>query len=301
VTDSIARSRIETIPEHIRVVEPDDVRSLRMLWDSRFSPREIERVAERDPPLSLWNTRSGEYLIGGPWRHRREISTILELGATAGAIDLVQAYVNLSAQVGMRMVIVSEQAERRKREFYESTSFELTEEIIIYELVRVRAGAPRLNGLTFRSFDSSNRAMFDELLALDHMSFPWLWWNGEDEFHEYHSAPGVEIDIAYDSTGRMVAYTGTTRFRTWGHLDRVAVAPDLQGRGLGRAALDFAVMSLARSGARRVGLSTQARNIRSRSLYETYGFRRSASHDYRLYGRRLDDIRIGDAQPDGED
>jgi ribosomal protein S18 acetylase RimI-like enzyme len=244
-----------------------------------------------DPPLSVWNSRSGEYLVGGPWRHRREISTIVELGATAGAIDLVNAFVALSAQVGMRKAIVSEQSERRRREFYESVGFELTEEIIIYELVRVRAAAPRLNGLSFRAFDPNDRATFDDLLALDHMSFPWLWWNGEEEFKEYLGAPGVEIDIARDDSGRMVAYTGTTRFRTWGHLDRVAVAPDLQGRGLGRAALDFAVMSLARDGARRVGLSTQARNTRSRALYESYGFRRSPSHDYRLYGRDLDDIR----------
>lgn len=289
MTDSMTYASIRSVPEHIRVIGPEDVRSLRLLWDSRFAPREIERVVERDPPLSLWNTRSGEYLVGGPWRHRREISTILELGATAGALDLVHAFAHLSAHVGMRKVIVSEQAERRKREFYESTGFEIAEEIIIYELVRVRAAAPRLGGLTFRSFDPGDRAAFDDLLALDHMSFPWLWWNGEEEFREYLSAPGVEIDIARDAAGRMVAYTGTTRFRTWGHLDRVAVAPDLQGRGLGRAALDFAVMSLARDGARRIGLSTQARNTRSRSLYETYGFRRSASHDYRLYGRNLDD------------
>jgi ribosomal protein S18 acetylase RimI-like enzyme len=62
----------------------------------------------------------------------------------------------------------------------------------------------------------------------------------------------------------------------------------LQGRGLGKAALDWAVMSLARSGAKRVGLSTQARNMRSRQLYESYGFRRSPSHDYKIYARRTD-------------
>ncbi|MEX2314954.1 MAG: GNAT family N-acetyltransferase [Thermomicrobiales bacterium] len=92
----------------------------------------------------------------------------------------------------------------------------------------------------------------------------------------------------------MVAYTGTTRFRTWGLLDRIAVAPDLPGRGLGKVALDWAVMTLARSGARRVGLSTQARNTRSQQLYESYGFRRAASHDYRIYARRTDGGAIDD-------
>lgn len=290
MTDSLARAAVATIPDHIQILEPGDVRSIRLLWDSRFTMREMERVLEREPALSVWNTRSGEYVIGGPWRHRREITTILELGATGGAIDLVQAFTSASARVGKRMVIVSEQAERRKREFYESTGFVLTEEIIIYELVRVRSAAPRLGGLTFRSLDPGDSEILDELLALDRHSFPWLWWNCAEEFREYMSAPGVEIDVARDDAGRMIAYTGTTRYRTWGHLDRVAVAPDLQGRGLGRAALDFAVMSLARDGARRIGLSTQARNMRSRSLYENYGFRRATSHDYRLYGRKLNDF-----------
>jgi ribosomal protein S18 acetylase RimI-like enzyme len=288
VTDTFERTTIAATPDHLRVLLPENVRSLRLLWDSRFTPRELERLLEADPPLSVWNTRSGEYLIGGPWRHRREIATILELGGTGGAIDLVNAFSMHARQVGMRMAIASEQAERRKREFYEMSGFELAEEIVIYELVRVRPAAPRLNGLTFQRLDIRDEQRFNDLLALDHQSFPWLWWNSEDEFREYASAPGVEIDIGRDPDGRIVAYTGTTRYRTWGHLDRIAVAPDIQGRGIGRAALDFAVMSLARDGARRVGLSTQARNTRSRQLYESYGFRRSPSHDYRLYGRRLD-------------
>ncbi len=120
---------------------------------------------------------------------------------------------------------------------------------------------------------------------LDHQAFPWLWWNCRDEFLQYAGSPGVAIELGRDESGRAVAYIGTTRYRTWGHLDRIAVAPDIQGRGLGRAALDYAVMTLARSGARRVGLSTQARNHRSRRLYDTYGFRRSPGNDYRLYGR----------------
>ena len=57
--------------------------------------------------------------------------------------------------------------------------------------------------------------------------------------------------------------------------------------GLGRAALDYAVMAMANAGARRIGLSTQGNNASSRALYERYGFRRATSHDYRIYGRRL--------------
>jgi len=41
--------------------------------------------------------------------------------------------------------------------------------------------------------------------------------------------------------------------------------------------------------ARRVGLSTQADNLRSQQLYERYGFRRAGGNDYTIYGSWLDD------------
>ena len=272
----------------ISVLTPDDVRALRMPWDGRYSEREIRELVAVGPRISVFNRRTGEFLVGGPWRHRSEIATILELAATAGAIDLIHAFTEACANEGIQLVVASEQAERRKREFYVGASLDPIEEIIVYELAKVRPAPPRLNGLRFEPFDPDIEEQFDGLLELDHQSFPWLWWNSADEFLEYASAPGVKIDVGRDESGRVVAYTGTTRFRTWGHLDRIAVAPDLQGRGLGKAALDWAVMTLARSGAKRVGLSTQARNMRSRQLYDSYGFRRSPSHDYRIYARRTD-------------
>lgn len=272
----------------IRVLTPNDVRTLRMPWDGRYSEREIKDIVTVGPRVSVFNRRTGEFLVGGPWRHRTEIATILELAATAGAIDLIHAFTQACALEGIQLVVASEQAERRKREFYAGALLDPIEDIVVYELAKVRAAPPRLNRLRFEAFDPDIGEQFDGLLALDHQSFPWLWWNSADEFLEYASAPGVKIDVGRDDLNRVVAYTGTTRFRTWGHLDRIAVAPDLQGRGLGKAALDWAVMTLARSGAKRVGLSTQARNTRSRQLYESYGFRRSPSHDYRIYARRTD-------------
>ncbi len=272
----------------IRILTPDDVRTLRMPWDGRYNEREIREIVTVGPRISVFNRRTGEFLIGGPWRHRVEIATILELAATAGAIDLIHAFTEACAQEGIDLVVASEQAERRKREFYSGALLDPVEDIVVYEMAKVRQAPPRLNGLRFESFDPDNIEQFEGLLQLDHASFPWLWWNSGDEFLEYASAPGVQIDVGRDESGRVIAYTGTTRFRTWGHLDRIAVAPDLQGRGLGKAALDWAVMTLARSGAKRVGLSTQARNTRSRQLYDSYGFRRSPSHDYRIYARRTD-------------
>lgn len=278
----------------VRLLTPDDVRLLRMPWDGRYNEREIREIVAAGPRISVFNRRTGEFLVGGQWRHRGEIATILELAATAGAIDLLHAFVEACRREEIKLVVASEQAERRKREFYSGARLDPIEDIIVYEMSRIRPAPPRVGGLRFEPFDPDDHQQFDQLLELDHASFPWMWWNSADEFLEYAGAPGVQIDVGRDESGRIVAYTGTTRFRTWGHLDRIAVAPDIQGRGLGKAALDWAVMALARTGAKRVGLSTQARNTRSRQLYESYGFKRSASHDYRIYARRTDGGSVDD-------
>ncbi|MEX2314955.1 MAG: hypothetical protein WD628_04495 [Thermomicrobiales bacterium] len=182
----------------VRLLTPEDVRSLRMPWDGRFSQREIYEIALAGPPISIFNRRTGEFLIGGAWRHRREIATILELAATAGAIDLIQAFNDACAAEGIRLIVASEQSERRKREFYAGAGLDPIEDIVVYEMAKIRPAPPRLNGLRFERFDPHNDQQFEGLLALDHQSFPWLWWNSADEFLEYTSAPGVQIDVGRD-------------------------------------------------------------------------------------------------------
>lgn len=265
----------------------DDSHRLRLGWSSRFHLRDLEEHLHAHPGLTLWVPTSGEYVIGGPWRHRTEIVGVIELAAGASAVPLLDALVDVAAEQGKRMVLMSEHIETRHRAFYDSADFELLEEILVYELSPVRRAAVDPGDLRFERVRPEDRSLRDELLVLDHAAFPWLWWNSEGEFENYLNATGVEIYLGRDASGEAVSYVGVTRFRggNWGHLDRIAVAPDRQGEGLGLRSLDFAVAVLAGQGARRIGLSTQARNGVSRRLYERYGFRRTMGHDYRLWGR----------------
>jgi ribosomal protein S18 acetylase RimI-like enzyme len=48
--------------------------------------------------------------------------------------------------------------------------------------------------------------------------------------------------------------------------------------------LTFAIESLRRQGARRIGLSTQGTNRRSQRLYQRFGFIRTPDLDYQLFG-----------------
>lgn len=285
MTEVIDDIRRRELGGDIRLLAPEDVGRLRQSWDARHTLSELRAIAANPATLSLWNTRTGEYIVGGPWRHRGEIQEIVDIAAVGGAVELVHAFADAAEDRGIDLVLVPERAERRKEQFYGSVGFKPIEEIIIYELHHLRP--PRHRPLTpvFNRVDLGRPGSYDALLQLDHHAFPWLWRNSEAEFANYASAAGVEIEIAFDNRGRPLAYVGYTKLRTWGHLDRIAVSPSAQGLGLGRTALEYAVARMVAAGARRVGLSTQANNHVSRALYESFGFHRNTSHDYRLYGR----------------
>jgi GNAT superfamily N-acetyltransferase len=117
---------------------------------------------------------------------------------------------------------------------------------------------------------------------LDNIAFPWFWWNSPEEFDAYLDYPGVEI-WAGIREHEVVAYVGTTHYRSWAHLDRIATRPDLQGTGIGRAALTFAVKTMVGGGSRRIALSTQGNNSRSRALYQRSGFVRTPADDYSVF------------------
>jgi ribosomal protein S18 acetylase RimI-like enzyme len=273
----------------IQPLSVDDAHRLRLGWTSRFERPDIRNLLAQHPNLSQWNPETGEYLIAGNWRHRDDVAAVLELSAQRGASDLLRAFAEASAQAGKRVALMSEHQESRNPGLYARAGFDLIEHIMIYELPKARRFDEESFTLNFQLMTVDVEAQLEELLELDHEAFPWLWWNSPNEFTNYGRARGVLIYGARDESGRLVSYIGVTRFRAWGHLDRIAVRPELQGQGIGLQSLEWAIHILAASGARRIGLSTQARNERSRLLYERYGFRRSPQQDYYLYGRWLTD------------
>jgi ribosomal protein S18 acetylase RimI-like enzyme len=200
---------------------------------------------------------------------------------------LLRAICAAAGEAGKRLIIASEHHESRQSRFYLEAGYELVEEIVIYELMNGSSSGRERWSLRFEEVNLGDPKEFQALLELDHQSFPWLWWNSREEFLNYAESFGVNIYLGRDRVGRPVSYIGVTRFRNWGHLDRIAVDPSLQGQGYGLESLDWAVQSLTRSGARRIGLSTQARNLRSRKLYERYGFQRVPAQDYALFGQWL--------------
>lgn len=285
----MARAReSKPILETIVPLREADISRLKVGWFGGPSQRQILEHLRQYPTLCLWDVKSGEYVLGGPWRHRDQIVTVMDSSGASKTKDLYRALIEHAAKERQRLFVIAEFGESRRPAFYKSLGMSVLEDIIVYDRALPRRMDPPAEDLRFERFKGRSAEELARLLELDHQAFPWLWWNSEEEFRDYLSAPGVSLQVGMNDEG-IACYIGTTGLRNWGHLDRIAVDPRYQGRGYGRRALEQAMRTLIAAGSRRIALSTQLTNGVSRALYDSFGFRRSKRHDYRIYGRWLQD------------
>ena len=253
-------------------------------WASRVDINELDRIVSVFPGRSLWIPESDELLVVSPWRNRNDIAAVAQISAIHRLDDLIRAARQAAFRLGAHAFVMPEWNETRNPRFYARNGLDVFEEVVSFETgtgTSQPADLRRGNPTQLLSIDSP---LLDHILAIDHAAFPWLWRNSRLEFEHYLLSPSVEIWAQCDAEGEPISYVGMTSYAGWGHLDRVAVAPERQGEGYGRAAVLFATARLRQLGARRVGLSTQRSNIRSRQLYERIGFQQTHQNDYRIYG-----------------
>jgi ribosomal protein S18 acetylase RimI-like enzyme len=243
----------------------------------------MRRLLEVHPGRSVWVPATLEYALIGPWRNRPEIGSVEELVAVRHLEELLRAAVERCAEQGDELVLTVELDSRRSPARYERAGLEMLEEVITYQLGIGREPWSGSAHIRLGRVDPRDEEAVNLVTSIDRASFPWLWRNNRAEFDVYLDTPGVEVWLV-EADGEPVAYFGVTLFPDWGHLDRVAVVPNLQGRGFGLETLGLAVDTMRQRGGRRVGLSTQRTNRRSQRLYERFGFQRTPEHDYRLFG-----------------
>ena len=269
----------------IQPLAPADIAGLNLDYHPRLQEGEAEALVVQLPGLSQWVPEAGEFALVVPWRHRAELPWVHTLWGFSHEAELLAAVVDAAREQGRAGVILMDAHESRPPSFFARNNMELLETIVTYELPDPDRFLATLHehSQRFVQVDYRRPELLGALLEVDHAAFPWLWWNSEAEFTSYLTMPNVEI-WAGVLDGQMVTYLGITHFRGWSHLDRIAVRPDVQGHGLGREALHFAVQRMVGRGARRVGLSTQGENARSRRLYESVGFQETPAHHYEVHG-----------------
>ena len=250
----------------------------------RVSTDIAEKVLNQSPGSSWWIPATSEFILVTPWRHRSELVSIHTLGAFANEHVLMAAAMDHARLSGKAGFVVVDLNELRQPVFYQRHGLVETEKIITFEHRQPAlaiAGQPKAD-LEFRRVTAANGDLYEQVIALDHSAFPWFWWNSRTEFETYLAQRGVEIWVGICDDA-VVTYAGITLYHRWGHLDRIATTPDLQGQGIGRDMLTFALARVVQLGGRRVALSTQGSNFRSRSLYEHIGFRHTPIDDYVVY------------------
>lgn len=86
--------------------------------------------------------------------------------------------------------------------------------------------------------------------------------------------------------GEIAGFQLSTIYQQNGHLARLAVLPEMQGRGVGSALLHDLLTRFQRRNVQSITVNTQASNTRSQRLYERYGFRRNG-YDLPVYSARF--------------
>jgi ribosomal protein S18 acetylase RimI-like enzyme len=264
-----------------RLLGSDEVSLLRL--STARAVKDLQEALAARPNRSVWIPETLEYAVVGSWRNRDDISSIDEVVAVRGFEALIHAALERCTDQGDRLLLAIDLEGSPHRSRYERAGMAMIEEVITYE-IRVD-NVPRMpqRRLRLDRVTPGDSRSLEIVAAIDAEAFPWLWRNSFGEFIDYLNMPDVALSVLrFD--GEPVAYIGATLFANWGHIDRIAVKPELQGKGFARAALILAIDIMRQQGARRIGLSTQKTNSRSQRLYEQFGFRRTSDLDYRLFG-----------------
>ena len=108
------------------------------------------------------------------------------------------------------------------------------------------------------------------VLAVDHAAFGPLWQMRDHDLREAgHRA--TRYTVAHDGE-RLVGYQLSIRYGRSLHLARLAILPEAQNQGVGRALVHDLLNYAQSKGIEQVTVNTQHSNLNSQRLYERMGF-----------------------------
>jgi len=209
----------------------------------------------------------------GPWRGGGEVASIVPAPGQTPSAEAIERALSVLAAQGYRSVITSALTFLEQQAFM-AASFTVHERLHLlrHDLQRIDASHPSLCGARLRRGRRGDR---DAVLAVDRAAFDAFWRFDEQGLTDARRAtPSARLRVV--DAGGVVAYAVTGRAGTLGYLQRLAVHPSAQGRGLGTALVIDGLHWARRHGATAVLVNTQEANVGALDLYEQLGFVREA-------------------------
>lgn len=223
-------------------------------------------MATWNPNVIRWGR---ERVRTGPWRGDRDVAYLTPLpDAPLPSVVFVRRCLDQLAARGFHQVITSALSPAEQAGFL-GAGFEVHEHL--YLLEHDLRHIPRADTTGLR------RAVADDhpaVLAIDGRAFPSFWRIDDMSLAEALAAtPNSRFRVAAPR-GEVAAYAVTGRAGRRGFLQRLAVDPDHQRQGLGRALCVDALRWLRRWRVDHAVVNTQTGNDAALALYESLGFRR---------------------------
>jgi [ribosomal protein S18]-alanine N-acetyltransferase len=155
------------------------------------------------------------------------------------------------------------------RDLLGQSEFAFTHEVVVLAWKGEKLPrAPRLPGVLIRPMRKND---LSEVVRVDWSAFADIWRNSlpclETAFNQ-----SVVATVA-EASGRLIGYQISSAAAASGHLARLAVSPDFQGRGIGYAIVCDLLERFEERGTFHVTVNTQHNNLSSLALYKKAGFR----------------------------
>ncbi len=218
----------------------------------------------------------------GPWQGDDRVAYLSPLAGTPPpSVAFVRRCLDQVAGHGFSRVVTGALAVPEQAAFI-GAGFRVEESLHVLsaDLARVMDGSSRSapGDVVIRRAHSADRP---RVLALDRLAFDSFWQLDETGLVEALRATPrarfrVAVDVRADHTAAtgIVGYAITGRAGRHGFLQRLAVHPTWQRRGIGRALVVDGLVWLHRRGVERAAVNTQLENRRALALYEALGFKR---------------------------
>jgi len=211
--------------------------------------------------LTPWQARPRHVHLALTATRRRPLSA----AALADVVDGLR-------RRGIEGVVTAALAPPDQRVFLEA-GFEVVERLYLLHH-RLDPLPPLLPVATRRA----RRRDHEAALAVDRAAFLSFWQMDEVALTEALAATrSSRLRVIDGPDGDVVAYAVCGRTASRGYVQRLAVHPEHEGHGFGRALLHDGLHWLARWGARDALVNTQEGNERSRNLYLRAGFQMQPS------------------------